>query len=112
MIPLNLRLLVLHMSGTEQGLGFAYVVETISGLLKGGNAGLGNVDIIFRGAASSDRANTPAVNHDRKAAGNGDKRTWPCRQSDGDGVMIIPLVSAWTLFSRRETRERGAASFG
>ena len=30
MMPLNLRLLVLQMSGTEQGLGFAYVVETIS----------------------------------------------------------------------------------
>src|SRR4029450_2859952 len=111
MMPQNLRLLVLQMSGTEQGLGFAYAVETISGLLKGGNARLGNVDIIFGGATASPRTDTPPVNHDRKAAGNGHERTRPCRQSDGDGVMIISFVSAWTFFPRRETRKRSTAGF-
>ena len=88
------------------------VRKASSRLLKGGNAGLGNVDIIFGGAAGSHRTDTPPVNHDRKAAGNGHERTRPCGQSDGDGVMIIAFVSAWTFFSRRETRQRSAAGFG
>src|SRR5262249_53949180 len=86
--------------------------KTSSRLLEGGDAGLSNVYIIFGGATGSHRADTMTVHHYREAPRNGDKRTWTCRQGNGDGMMIISFVSAWAFFPGREGLKRTTASFG
>jgi hypothetical protein len=72
--------------------------KTSSRLLEGGDAGLSNVYIIFGGATGSHRTDTMTVHHYREAPRNGDKRTWTCRQGNGDGMMIISFISAWAFF--------------
>src|SRR5262249_21009989 len=83
-----------------------------SRLLEGGDAGLGNVDIVFGGATGSDRTNTTAINHDWKATGHGHKRTRPCGQRDGDRMMIISFVSALIVALQRQSQTRRTEDLG
>src|SRR4029077_14321581 len=105
-------LLYYSWAALNRARGSAYGMHPFSGLLKGGDAGLGDGDIIFGGATGSDCTDTTAVHHNRKATRNRHKRTRPRCQRDGDRVMIITFISAWAFFSRRKTRQRSAASFG